>query len=136
MPNIPDFTDSERKLVSQALFERFNQAIPIQSADAEIQLDTASEELTLCPILHWEARDTYFVVLKVGESRYRCQFYYTDIEQFGTGRDVYENLGDCVITLLQVQSDHERSRAGIRTGMNAFDINKLPGEDYDGPLVI
>ena len=137
MATIPDFTDVERKLVSQALLERFGQAIPIQSADAEVQLGAKSGELTLCPVLHWEARDAYFVVMKIAAGSYRCQFYYTDIEQFGTGRDVYDNLGDCVIALLQVQSDHERSRAGIRTGMNAFDIRKIGGgEDYDGPLVI
>lgn len=137
MATLPDFTDADRKLVDQTLLERFGQAVPVQSADAEIQLDGNSEELTLCPILHWEARDAYFVVMKTGSSAYRCQFYYTDVEQFGTGRDVYDNLGDCVVTLLQVQSDHERQRAGIKSGMNAFDIGKpVVNEDYDGPLMV
>jgi len=134
MANISDFTDAELKLVSQTLLERFGEAIPLQSADAEIQLDPASETLTLCPVLHWEARNTNFVILKIGDSRYRCQFYYTEAQQFGTGRDIYDNLGDCVVTLLQVQSDHERDRAGIKSGMNAFTIGKP--DDYDGPLVI
>ncbi|MDO8932533.1 MAG: hypothetical protein Q7U97_09075 [Rhodocyclaceae bacterium] len=134
MATIPDFTDVERKLVSQALLERFGQPIPIESADAEIQLGISPAELTLCPVLHWEARDANFVIMKVAVGRYRCLFYYTAVEQFGTGRDEYDNLGDCVITLLQVQSDHERSRAGIKSGMNSFTVTKP--DDYDGPLVI
>ena len=74
------------------------------------------------------------MVFKLAESRYRAQFFYTDVEQFGTGHEVFDNLGDCLVTVLQVQSDHERSRAGIKSGMNAFTIGKP--EDYDGPLVI
>jgi hypothetical protein len=38
-----------------------------------------------------------------------------------------------VITLLQVQSDHERQMQGIRSGMTNLDIK---GDSYDGPLVI
>jgi len=36
-----------------------------------------------------------------------------------------------VVTLLQVQSDHERQMKGVRSGMTASDF-----DDYDGPLVI
>ena len=134
MPTIPDYTDAEQKLVNQTLLERYGEAVPFQLGDAEVELVAGSGTLDTCPVLHWEARGANFVVFKLAESRYRAQFFYTDVEQFGTGHEVFDNLGDCLVTVLQVQSDHERSRAGIKSGMNAFTISKP--EDYDGPLVI
>lgn len=134
MPAIADFTDAETGLVSQTLKERYGQPIPLDRAEAEIQLIAESPELTPCPIICWEARGANFVVFKLGDNRYRAQFYYSDVEQFGVGKEIFDNLGDCVITLLQVQSDHERARAGIKSGMNAYTIGNP--DDYDGPLVV
>ena len=45
-----------------------------------------------------------------GEGEYRSQFFYRNREQFGAGRDYYDNLTECVTILLQVQANHERSR--------------------------
>lgn len=135
MANKPsDFTDSELKLVTQSLLERYGRVVPLQVADAEVQLDAEGEELTECPTLYWEERGAHFVVIKTGDSRYTGQFFYSEATQFGTGKPMFDNLGDCVITLLQVQSDHERQMKGVRSGMTAEDIKNL--DDYDGPLVI
>ncbi len=135
MPHsIADFTDSEVKLVSQTLFERYGRMVPLQAADAELQLNPESEDLSLCPALYWEERGAHFVVFKLGTSLFRGQFFYSETTQFGTGQESFDNLGDCVITLLQVQSDHERQMKGIRTGMTAKDLKDL--DDYDGPLVV
>ncbi len=43
---IPDFTETEQKLVSSILFERYGKLVPMQLADSELQLDATSEELT------------------------------------------------------------------------------------------
>jgi hypothetical protein len=126
-----DFTDPELKLVNQSLLERYGRVVPLQVADAEVQLDPEGEALTECPTLYWEERGAHFVVIKIGESRYSGQFFYSEATQFGTGQPSFDNLGDCVITLLQVQSDHERQMKGVRSGMTATDF-----DDYDGPLVI
>ncbi len=134
MSTVTDYTEAEQKLVTQTLLERYGSAVPTQVADADIELITGSGTLTTCPVLYWEARGANFVVFKIADSRYRAQFYYSDVEQFGTGHESFDNLGDCVVTLLQVQSDHERERAGIKSGMNSFTIGKP--EDYDGPLMI
>ena len=53
--------------------------------------------------------------------------------QYGTGKESFDNLGDCVVTLLQVQADHEQQMKGIRSGMTRLDI---ADDGYDGPLVI
>ncbi|HTY98999.1 MAG TPA: hypothetical protein VMB75_04155 [Rhodocyclaceae bacterium] len=131
MSKISDFTDIELKLVNQSLFERYGRTVAIQLADAELQLGAEDDELTLCPTLYWEERGAHFVVFKIGEGRYRGQFFYSETTQYGTGRNSFDNLGDCVITLLQVQSDHERQMKGVQSGMTAKDF-----DDYDGPLVI
>ncbi len=131
---IPDFTDSEKKLVSQALFERYGHVVPLQVADAELQLGAESDPLTLCPTLYWEERAAHFVVFKTGDNRFRAQFFYSETTQFGTGKPSFDNLGDCVVTLLQVQSDHERQMKGVSSGMTSKDFPDQ--SDYDGPLVI
>jgi hypothetical protein len=48
---IPDFSETEQKLVSASLFERYGKLVPFQLADSELQLDPGSDELTLCPDL-------------------------------------------------------------------------------------
>ena len=129
---IPDFTGAELKLVSVSLFERYGKLVPMQLADSELQLDATFEELTVCPTIYWTERGAQFVVCKVAADRYRCQFFYSEADQYGTGHDVYNSLGDCVLTLLQVQSDHERQLANISSGVTRANID----DDYHGPLVV
>jgi hypothetical protein len=134
---IPAFTDREKHLVGQCLKERYGHNVPVETAEAELQLDLLKEELTTCPTLIWQERGANFVIFKTGDNRFRSQFFYTDVEQFGTGKDEYDNIGDCAITLLQVQSDHEREKAGVRSGMNAVDFSKAnDGEDSFPPIII
>ncbi len=130
---IPDFTDAEHKLVSGKLYERYGKLMPMQLADSELQLDELSDELTLYPTIYWAERGAQFVVCKVAAERFRCQFFYSGTEQYGTGHDQYDSLGDCIVTLLQVQSDHERQMANISSGATLVKDND---EDYHGPVVI
>ena len=132
---IPDFTDSEFQLVNQILLERYGRLVPLQSAEVELLLKTEDKEPTPCPALYWNELGAEFIVAKAGEQRFRCQFFYSADEQFGTGRDTYDNLGDCVTTLLQLQADHHGTRAAALTetlGSKAAE----PDDDYHGPLVI
>lgn len=129
---VSDFTESEIRLAGQTLLERYGRAVSVEVATAEIGVGEG-EELTTCPVLYWQERGANFVVFKVADSRYRAQFFYADAQQFGTGKDGFDNLGDCLVTVLQVQSDHERQMAGVRSGATARDIT---GDDYDGPLVV
>ena len=103
----------------------------MQLADSELQLDELSDELTLCPAIYWAEHGAQFVVCKVAAERFRCQFFYSETEQYGTGHDQYDSLGDCVVTLLQVQSDHERQMANISSGATL-----AKDDDYHGPVVI
>ncbi len=132
MPTIPDFTESARRDVEALLERRYGEPVGVELADAELLLDPAGGEMTVCPTLYWTARGAHFVVFRVGESAYRCQFFYTDADQYGTGRDEYPDLLLCVRTLLQVQSDHERESAGASSRANAARVD----DDYQGPSVL
>ncbi|MBU1235693.1 MAG: hypothetical protein KJ634_09115 [Gammaproteobacteria bacterium] len=133
---IPDFTDVELKLVNQTLLERYGRMVALQTADAEVQLNPESEDLTNCPVIYWEERGAHFVAFKLGPSLFKAQFFYNETTQFGTGKESFDNLGDCVITLLQVQADHEQQMQGVRSGMTSLDFKEDTGDGYTGPLVI
>jgi hypothetical protein len=133
--SIPDFTDSEFQLANQILLERYSRLVPLQAVEVELLLDPEDKEPTPCPALYWNELGAEFIVAKVAEQRFRCQFFYSADEQFGTGRDFYDNLGDCVTNVLQLQADHHGTRSAALTETIG---NKAPpqDEDYHGPIVI
>ena len=133
MTPIPDFTEAEQKRVAALLFERYGKLVLTQLADSELQLGADPAQLTLCPTLYWNERGAHFIVCKVAAERYRCQFFYSDADQYGTGRDEYTDLDNCILTLLQVQSDHERQLSNISSGATAASLND---DEYHGPVVI
>jgi len=130
---VSDFTEAEQKLVANVLLQRYGRLVALQLADCELQLDPANDELTLCPTLYWSEQGAQFVVCKTGDSLYRCQFFYSEAEQFGTGRDEFRDLDECVMMLLQVQSDHARQQAGLFSGATA---ENLAEDEYHGPTII
>jgi hypothetical protein len=95
---------------------------------------------TPCPALYWSELGAEFIVAKMGDQRFRCQFFYSPSEIFGTGRDVYDNLGDCVTTLLQApgrSSRHACRRPARRRGegkVRRRGRRELPATDRDMTL--
>ncbi len=130
--SVPDFTEAEQEIVSAELYKRYGKQVDVELADSELQLDPASTQLTLCPTLYWTARGAQFVICKTGNGRFRSQFFYSDADQYGTGKEEYQGLHTCVVTLLQVQADHERQLANTSAGATAANID----DEYQGPLVI
>ena len=120
MSGIPDFNDTELWLARSVLTERYGKAVAPELADSELRLDPESTVLTACPTLFWSERAANFVVFKIGEGRYRCQFFYGPNEEYGTGRDSYDDIAECVTHVLQLQADHE-SREGFAPCPNARD---------------
>jgi hypothetical protein len=129
---IPDFSDAERQRVASLLEQRYGRTVATELADSELQLEPEAA-LTSCPTLYWVERGAHFVVCRVASDRYRCQFFYSDAEQFGTGRKEYDDLGECVLALLRVQSDHERVRSKAFPGAGAEDLGK---DDTMGPSIV
>jgi hypothetical protein len=122
---VSDFTDADRWVVETALGERYGKTVKVEPADSEIRLDPTAPEVTVCPTLYWVERGVEFVIFKIGADRYRSQFFYSALEQFGTGRD-FDDLAECVTTTLRLQADHDKDRAGAGSGKTAADLNKNP----------
>jgi hypothetical protein len=110
MSQIPDFTETELWTLRTALKERYGAPVDVQLGDSEVRLNPESSVLTTCPVAYWSADTVNFVIFKVDTSEYRSQFYYRGRDQYGTGRDYYDNIGECVTILLQVQADHARKK--------------------------
>lgn len=112
MTSIPDITNAEEWAVGTTLKERWpGKDIALERADVEIKMYPADRETTLCPALFWQVGETSFVIIKTGERLYRCQFYYRGYQQYGTGKTEFDDIADCVTTLLQVHADKEQERA-------------------------
>ena len=135
--SLPDFTDNEFQLVNQILLERYNRIVPLQAVEVELMLNPEAKMPTPCPALYWEELGCEFVVAKTGDQRFRCQFFYSPSEIFGTGRDVYDNLGDCVMTLLKLQADHHGTRsAALPEGAARQAPDSNDDQNYLPPIVI
>ena len=121
---IADFKSAERWVIESALKERYGHLVEIELADSDLKLDPGTPVLTACPTVFWSERGCNFLIFKTGEDRYRSQFFYTDEEHYGTGRDEYDELAECVGLLLQLQADHEKERQGVQSGMTGGHINQ------------
>ena len=103
---IPEFAETELWVVRSTLKERYGRDIELQFADTEVRTGAAGMEW--CPALFWSAKGANFAVIKTGAKRYRPIFYYHPETQLGTGTDAYDEIGDAVIGVLQVEADHIR----------------------------
>jgi len=108
--NIPDFTDSELWAVRSTLKERYGKEVEPQLADTEVMLGGEADGMAWCPTLFWSAKGANFTIVKLGSERYRAYFYYHPEYQLGTGIDSHDNIGDCVVSVLQVEADHVRKQ--------------------------
>lgn len=107
---IAPMTDTERWVVQQAVNERYGREVVVQDVETEIRLHIDDRELTLCPGFYWNEHGCHFVLSKTGDSRYRSMFFYRIRDRFSTGREEYDDIGDCVTTLLKMQADEEAKR--------------------------
>ncbi len=119
---VPDFHSAERWVIDSALKERYGRLVPVELADSALKLDPEAPVLTSCPTVFWSERGCNFLIFKTGEDRYRSLFFYSEEEQFGTGRSEYDELAECVSLLLKLQADHEKQRQGAHTGMTGSQI--------------
>ncbi|HFE48719.1 MAG TPA: hypothetical protein ENJ21_05325 [Chromatiaceae bacterium] len=112
MPEIPDISETEKWVIENTLKERYGQDVPIELADSEIRLNPSDRELSSCPVVYWNADDCNFIIFKTGDRRYRCQFFYRSYQQFSTGVHEYDDLTECIVSLLQAQADHTAKERG------------------------
>ena len=110
LARIAPMSDTERWVVQQAVNERYAKDVELQDVETEIRLHADDRELALCPGFYWNEHGCHFVLSKTGDSRYRSMFFYRVRDRFSTGREEYDDIGDCVTTLLKMQADEESKR--------------------------
>jgi hypothetical protein len=108
--SIPAFTSADMNLVHVALRERFGREMSVEDVETEIRLNPADRELTVCPALYWEDDGCRFVVSKTGENSFRSMFFWSVKDRFATGKEEYDNLGDCLVTTLKMQEEAAQLR--------------------------
>lgn len=111
MSKIPDFTESEAKIIQDTLAERYGESVQTEHVDIEMP-SKDDEQVYVCPAIYWEDKGCHFVMAKTGEGEYASQFFYGADEQFNTGKDFYDDVRDCLLTTLRVQADHELKKQG------------------------
>lgn len=130
---IPDFSETELWTVRSTLKERYGKEVETQLADTEVMLGNASD-MAWCPTLFWTAKGANFAIVKTGAKRYRAYFYYHPEHQLGTGIDSYDEIGDCVISVLQVEADHLRKQKIKTDQQPAKDDKDSPDKPDLSPL--
>ena len=106
MSEILELSNAEKWVVANTLKERYGEDVSYEEVETEVRLYPGDRELTLCHGLYWEKDKCHFIVLKTGVGNYRSQFFYRIHQQFNTGIDDFTDMGECVITLLQMQADY------------------------------
>ena len=111
MSDIPVFSTAEMSLVHAALRERYGREVAVEEVETEVRLSPADRELAVCPALYWKEEGCNFVLSKTGVDKFRSMFFWSVKDRFATGKEEYDNLGDCVVTTLKMQEDAARRRA-------------------------
>lgn len=112
MATIADITDTELWILDTTLKERYGKPMELQLGDSEIRLHPSDRELTQVPVVVWQADDCNFIIFKTGDRQYRGQFFYRLYQQYGTGVHEYDDLTECVVSLLQTQADYDAKERG------------------------
>ena len=115
-----DFTASEIKLTQELIDNRWRDAkVSINLADIDFT-KTGEDNAKSYPAMVWEDKSTTFVILKMAAFNYKSFFYYLHDKRFDTGVDIYENLHECVDTLLKAQADFilSKSTKGLKVEIN------------------
>ena len=110
------FSDADWHLVQSALRERFGRQVNVEEVETEIRLNPADRELTVCPALYWKEDGCNFVVSKTGDNQFRSMFFWSVKDRFSTGKEEYDNLGDCLVTTLKMQEEAARLRDAETAG--------------------
>ncbi len=100
-----NFTQSEIDATKKIVDERWkDKNITVHLADIDYAKE-GDETSQPYPALVWEDKNTTFIVLKMGMLVYKSFFYYLKNKRYDTGVLEYNDLQECVTSLMQSQAD-------------------------------
>lgn len=118
---ISDYSKNHVEAVQDLVDARFGRQISLHLGDSEVQLDPKEENLTICPLIIWNARECNFMVMKTGEDQYQARYFYNDETQYNTKQAQFTDLTDCVTAVMREQADDERQAEMAKDGVNGAD---------------
>lgn len=119
-----EYTEQEIDAVQKTVDARYKQSVELHLADCEVQPDRSVEKIVECPAIFWQARNCYFVLVKMAADRFRGHFFYRPDEHFDNEQLEYSDPVNCALALLRSQSDHERESQGVTSGATGSDLNR------------
>lgn len=121
--SIIDFSEEQVGSVQSLINARYGEETELHLGDSKVQIDPEKEEMTVCPVIFWNARDCNFVIIKTGEDQFRAQYFYTPHEQASTQQAFFTTVEDGALAVLREQSDYERESEGAVNGATGSDLN-------------
>jgi hypothetical protein len=110
---IPDIADTELRVVTTTLEERYGRAMEIPLADADFGTDPADRAPAACPVVARPSEDGRTIVIAdTGARDYRCRFFRSPCKRMGTGTREHDGLAACMLALLQARADHVAQQRG------------------------
>ena len=101
---VNDFSTTELNIIKKAIAGRWKD-INIHLADIDVAIASNDKKSTLCPAVVWETADCTFVIIKTAEFSYKNLFYYLGSQRFDTGIAQYNDLNECVLSLMKAQAN-------------------------------
>jgi hypothetical protein len=105
---VNDFSADELKLIDDALEKRYGNPVETERVDIEF----GDADVAESPAVYWEHNGCHFIVAKGEDNKFFHQFFYDDDVQYGTEKP-FDDLNNCVMSLLQAQANHELKKAGF-----------------------
>lgn len=99
-------------MIRATLQERFGREVTLQLAETELRLNPALTEITPCPTVYWEVDNCHYLISKVDKAHYHATFFYRLYQQYGTQKKRYDDLFDCIVSLLKAQEQHQQQEQG------------------------
>jgi hypothetical protein len=112
MSQIPDFIESELWIIRTTPAERYGAAVEPEPADSEVRLNPCTSGLLECPADCRGRDNCRFVAHRTGTQHYRCRIYYLGHEMPAPDIEEFDDLSECMVTLLPVSADHA---AGVQS---------------------
>jgi hypothetical protein len=100
-----DFTQSEVETIQKHVDDRWREKDHgVHLGDIEIDGEEQAAAV-------WEHKHYTFIVVKVAAFKYRALFYFLRDKRFDAGVDEYNDLDECVDSIMKAQADFSLSKS-------------------------
>lgn len=100
-----EFTQTELDIIQKHVDDRWREK------DHGIHLGDIAIDDVEHPAAIWEHKHYTFIVIKLEAFKYRALFYFLRDKRFDAGVDEYDDLDECVDSIMKAQADFSLSKS-------------------------